>query len=203
MLNVVNRRARVRGRQISAKLPDLHGDDREVAEGIQKHLDDDRWFHGTTAFYQVTATIAESFRRQLAESDAWRCGFLGHIVMELLLDAVLAEQDRSLLNRYYELFDDVQFEQVESVVSVLATNDVSGLATMLERFVQERFLEDYLEDRRLLFRLNQVMKRINLAPLPESTLESLAFGRDVVRSAVGELLPEAHFPERSVLPIRS
>lgn len=200
MLNVVNRRARVRSRQISARLPDLHGVDREVAEGIQKHLDDDRWFHGTAAFYQVTATIAESFRRQLAESDSWRCGFLGHIVMELLLDAVLVEQDRSLLNRYYDLFAEVQFEQVESVVSVLATNDVSGLATMLERFVQERFLEDYLDDRRLLFRLNQVMKRINLAPLPECTLETLTFGRHVVRTEVGQLLPEAHFPERSVLP---
>lgn len=200
-LSVVDRKARVRGRRISERLPELTDDDAEIARGIQQHLDDDRWFHGTAAFYQVTALIAQSFRENLDASDSWRCGFLGHITMELLLDAALIEQDSTRLDRYYDLLRGINANQLQSVVSNLATREVTRLAEMVEMFINERFLQDYLDDRKLLRRLNQVMKRIQLAPLPDATLVTLAYAREVVRGEVGQLLPVEHFAEQEFLPI--
>lgn len=199
-LSVVDRKARVRSRHLAAALPELTGENRELAEGIQKHLDDDRWFHGTAAFYRVTGQIARSFRGQLPETDSWKCGFLGHIVMELLLDACLIEQDPQRLDDYYKLMREVDSQRVQQIVSGLATKEVPQMARLIEMFVKERFLEDYLDDEKLLFRLNQVMQRIQLAPLPETILEGLSFGRAIVRSEVHQLLPAEHFPQRDVLP---
>ncbi len=200
-LSVVDRKARVRGKKISQTLPSLSGDDLEIALGAKKHLDDDRWFHGTEAFYRVTGIIARSFREDLDESNAWRCGFLGHIVMELLLDSTLIEQRPSRLEEFYQLLNGIDLGQLQSVVSSLATKEVTKLSWLVEMFIKERFLEDYLDDERLLYRLNQVMKRIQLDPLPDSCLRTLKEARIVVRSEVEMLLPESEFPERAVLPI--
>jgi hypothetical protein len=199
-LSVVDRKARVRGRRIAEELPTLSGDEYEIAVGIQKHLDDDRWFHGTEAFYDVSGQIARSFRDDLPEDDSWRCGFLGHIVMELLLDSALIEDQPERLEQYYDVLREVDLQKVQGVVSSLATKEVTELARLIELFTKERFFEDYLGNEGLLFRLNQVMKRIKLEPLPESTLRTLEFGRSVVRANVHELLPANHFPERDVLP---
>ena len=43
-LRVVDRKSRVRSRKISAERDSLSGDEAELADGIQKHLDDDHGF---------------------------------------------------------------------------------------------------------------------------------------------------------------
>lgn len=199
-LSVVNRKARVRGKTIQGQIASLSPEETELALGIQKHLDDDRWFHGTEAFYRVTGLIARSFRENLPETDAWRCGFLGHIVMELLLDAILIEQDTSTLDAFYDVIGGVDPKFIQVTVSSLATRDVDDLERFVGLFVKERFIDDYLDDSRLLYRLNQVMKRVSLAPLPEEILSTLTYGRSLVREEVKSLLPEHHFPEQQFLP---
>lgn len=198
-LSVVDRKARMRTRKIDASLPELSGNSRELALGIRQHLHDDRWFHGTAAFYRVTAELAAAFRLHLPEGESWRCGFLGHIVMELLLDAALIEQQPRHLQQFYRTLEQVEPELVQQVVSQLAGREVERLAEFLPLFIREQFLDDYLTDDRLLFRLNQVMKRLQLDPLPAAVLPALATGRVLTRSAVQELLPAAEFPERHVL----
>jgi hypothetical protein len=48
-------------------------------------------------------------------------------------------------------------------------------------FSRERFLFDYLDDGKLLFRLNQVMRRVGLPVLPASLADLLAELRRDVR----------------------
>ena len=188
MLSVIDRKARVRRKTIASSLEQLGSTERDVAEGIIQHLDDDQWFHGTAGFYSVTAQIAGEFRNVLTEEDSWRCGFLGHISMELLLDAVLIEKDRSQLDRFYQCLEEVDHDLVQSVVSNLATREVPRLAEMLKLFLKERFLDDYLDDERLLYRLNQVMRRIGLEQLPGESVTVLETGREIVRTSQGRLL---------------
>ena len=47
------------------------------------------------------------------------------------------------------------------------------LQVFVPRFLHERFLYDYLEDVKLLFRLNQVMRRVGLPRLEDSFLTLL------------------------------
>jgi len=199
-LNVVDRKCRVRRKNVLAGLPELSGVERDVALGIVQHLDDDQWFHVTPAFFECTNDLAVAFRSHLGPDDAWHCGFLGHIVLELLLDAELIRRNPDLLEQYYTAFQAIDPRMVADVVSRLATIPAPGLSQLIPLYVEERFLADYLDDRRLLHRLNQVMRRVKLPALPGSTVDVLAWSRELVAVQSPQLLPENHFLPAGALP---
>ncbi|WP_437221706.1 hypothetical protein SH661x_002439 [Planctomicrobium sp. SH661] len=193
MLSVVDRKSRVRRKTIELRLPALTEEDHELALGMLQHLFDDQWFHGTAGFYAVTGTLGRHFRETLGPDDDWNCGFLGHIVTELLMDAVLSEDDPAALDAYYQACSQVDPQRIEHTVSAIATQPPRDLSRFIELFITERFLVDYTDDERLLFRLNQVMRRVQSRPLPRSVLQVLVQGRRLVREHMTDLLPEEHF----------
>ncbi len=69
------------------------------------------------------------------------------------------------------------------------------LAVLIPRFHSERFLFDYLDSEKLLYRLNQVMRRVKLHALPPRTVDVLESARPVVRENADALLAPYHsFP---------
>lgn len=191
-MSVADRSVRVRPK-LAAELrdePDIAG---ETARGILQHFHDDDWFHSTRGFAFVTADLTHQFERLLAGDDGMRPGFLGHIVTELLLDAVLIEADPAKLDEYYAALDDVDPHAVQEVVNRSARRTTERLPVFVAIFLRERFLYDYLKSERLLYRLNQVLRRVKLHPLPEAATEVLDAGRELVRRHVKDLLPPALF----------
>lgn len=75
----------------------------------------------------------------------------------------------------------------------MATKTSDRLEHLLGRFHEEQFLRDYQEPNRLLFRLNQVMLRVRLDPLPDEMADALATSWSIVRDRVEELLPRDRF----------
>ncbi len=59
---------------------------------------------------------------------------------------------------------------------------------MIGAFRRERLLADYLDDAQLLARLNQVMRRVKFAPLPDGFLELLPGARRLIDARQGDLL---------------
>ena len=123
-----------------------------------------------------------------------RAAFLGHVTTELLLDRVLIEPDTNRLAAYYSAIASVDPVWIENTLARFLGRAVSGLAWFVERFLESRFLFDYLDAARLLYRLNQVAGRIKLRPLPESTTRVIESGRRIVERHLPDLLPEIHFP---------
>ena len=74
------------------------------------------------------------------------------------------------------------------VVSEISGRNAQGIAWLLPRFIEERFLWDYPLDDKLLIRLNQVMRRVKLAALPESFTDLLPDARRAIRQQANELL---------------
>lgn len=198
-LSVVDRQVRLRPRRIMERRELFNAQDRDIADGALQHLDDDRWFHGTPGFYNITARVAAEFRLVLGNDESWQCGFLGHVVSELLLDAALVELQPQLLDEYYALMEHWNPQQIEFVVNQLAERETTRLAEFVTLFIRERFLFDYQDDESLLRRLNQVMRRVQLAPLPYRCVDALAASRIHVRNNIDALLPHEHFPELSQL----
>lgn len=188
LLRAVDRRVRVRSRAASSLTGD--GDPRTaaVARGILQHLLDDQWFHRTRAFFELSWQLAGTIRDLLPRDDGLRPRLVGHILVELLLDATLIEEDPERLEAYYRAMDTIDGHVVQAAVNRMAARRTDRLATMLERFSQIRFLSDYPGDDRLLSRLNQIMRRIGLPPLPEQLLDALAESRRLVAVRKAELL---------------
>lgn len=193
MLSVIDRSMRLREKNV---LPFVNNDDdfrAAVAAGVLQHLADDRWFHGTQAFVETSSELTRMFRNVFTNDDSPRCAFLGHIVTELQLDGALHEAHPGLLNRYYDLLAEVDHARMAADVNAMATKASDRLERLLGGFLKEQFLRDYNDAGRLRIRLNQVMLRVGLEPLPESIEVPLQASWELVRSRVDDLLPTPYF----------
>lgn len=187
-LSVVNRRSRARRRRVT---PFLRSDDPhvvQVAAGILQHLEDDRWFHQTRAFVETSLQLTVLIRDQLPADDGFRPSFLGHILVEILLDAQLIEAAPEQLDRYYATLESLDPVRIGHVVQPMVTQPADLLPPFISRFLAARFLYDYLDDEKLLWRLNHVMRRVGLAPLPPHFLTILVEARSCIRQRSHELL---------------
>jgi hypothetical protein len=187
-LNVVDRRLRVRSKQ-AAMFVDV--DDHDVARlaaGVVQHHADDAWFHNTSAFAELSLDFARRVRQTLPADDGFRPHFLGHILVEVLLDAVLIAADPDGLEAYYAALDSLKGERVAAAVNTIAPRPAVNLATFVGLFSRERFLFDYQDNVKLLFRLNQVMRRVGLPLLPADFTGLLDELRDDVQRRQSDLL---------------
>jgi hypothetical protein len=107
----------------------------------------------------------------------------------MLLDAVLIERHPERLSRYYAALSQLDTGLVEAAVNRMARRTTDRLAAFIPLFVNERFLLDYLDTRGLLFRLNQIMRRVTLKPLPADFADALDKSRNIVEKQAAGLLP--------------
>ena len=195
MLNVVDRKIRVRSERASAFLAAEDVATAAIAAGIVQHHHDDAWFHRTRAFAELSLNFSVAVRDILGGDDSFRSHFLGHILVEILLDSELIEKYPSQLQLYYDALRCVDPSKLADAVTFMSGRHAIGMAWLLPRFIDERFLWDYPEDEKLLKRLNQVMRRVRLPLLSEEFLQLLPDARDQVRMRHEELLTPVAVPE--------
>lgn len=189
-LMVADRRVRVRAKRAELFLNDRDPCMAEVAAGVVQHLSDDVWFHATRAFAETTLALTARARDALGGETGLRPAFLGHLLTELLLDAALIADAPADLDRYYQLLDSLDAGQIEAAVNRMTPRTTDQLGRFIELFRQARILWDYLEDGRLMERLNQVMRRVGLEPLPEGFDAILPEARKVVDERKAALLDQ-------------
>ena len=187
-LSVVNRRVRARGRLARKFVDDVDETVSDVARGIVQHHHDDDWFHRSRAFVELSWGLTVAIRDLLPKDDGFRPSFLGHILVELLLDARLIEERPDQLDAYYRAIESLDPEVVNQVVNRMTTRPTGMLAFFIPRFSSERFLYDYLDDEKLLGRLNNVMRRVRLPQLPDVLLDFIPDARRLVKERQWELL---------------
>jgi hypothetical protein len=119
-----------------------------------------------------------------------RPAFLGHILTEVLLDAVLIERNAAALDAYYQALDAVDPAEVQRAVNQMCRTATERLAPWIRRFCQERFLQNYLDDAKLVFRMNQVLSRVELPALDDGFVDLVPEMRTRVAAAADDLLRE-------------
>jgi hypothetical protein len=193
-LNVSDRGARVRPKHAEPLRADADPRVAALVGGIAQHHADDAWFHTTAAFADLSWRFAARLRDVLGADEGMRPSFLGHILVEILLDASLIAQEPDRLERYYQAMAAVDPAFVELVVNRISPRPAVRLAAFVPLFVRERFLSDYADDGKLCYRLNQVMRRVRLPAVPERLKEFLPAARDEVDARREELLSPGQIP---------
>jgi hypothetical protein len=187
-LTVVDRPVRVRMKRVEPLLRDPEATTAAVAGGVRQHLLDDARFHKTRAFVETSLELSCRARDVLRAETGFRPAFLGHLLVEVLLDAALAAEQPARLEAYYRALAAVDPDLVQQAVNRMASQPTERLAVMISQFCRHRILWDYLEDGKLMARLNQVMRRVGLEPLPDDFNGILSGARRLVTGRVGELL---------------
>ncbi|MGD9719832.1 MAG: hypothetical protein AB7O59_01285 [Pirellulales bacterium] len=192
-LGVIDRRVRVRTAQAE---PHLAAEDPQlarIAAGIVQHCRDDAWFHATRPFTELSLALTVMLRDRLPADEGFRPHFVGHILVEILLDATLIAAEPARLDAYYDALDGVDPVTVERAVNAISRQSTDLLSQFIPLFSRERFLFDYAADAKLLFRLNQVMRRVGLPLLPADLADWLPTARALVAERADELLNPTPF----------
>ncbi len=216
-LAVADRRVRVRTKHAApwAADPDPHV--AAVAGGVLQHLRDDARFHRTRAFAETTLELTAALRQVLPGAEVGENGstkseiqnpkqiqnpksriqnlsllpppyFLAHLLVEVLLDAALTAECPGRLAAYERTLGAVDPRVIQDAVNRMVPRPTERLAPMIALFRREGLLWDYLEDDKLLVRLNQVMRRVGFGPLPGALAGVLPEGRRLVGRRRHELL---------------
>jgi hypothetical protein len=187
-LAVVDRSVRLRAKNVEPLAADPHRETAAVARGLLQHFHDDAQFHKTRAFTETSLELSAAVRPVLAADDGFRPSFLGHLLVEVLLDWSLAEDDPGTLDSYYRALESVDPPSVQAAVNRMSARGTDRLAPMIFLFCRERILYDYGQDDKLVLRMNQVMRRVGFPPLPAGVQELLPAARQLVRRRRHELL---------------
>lgn len=189
-LSVIDRKIRARERMATAVLDSDDDSVRQVATGILNHINDDRWFHTTAAFVETNLQLAVGLRDLLPGDRGFRPMFVGHVVIEVFLDAFWIRDRPDFIEKYYKLIDDAPQELIQRCVNEITGKPTDRIAETIRRYAKARFLYDYLDHTRLLMRLNQVMRRVGLAELPDSVLPWLQEASELVESRRARFLTQ-------------
>jgi hypothetical protein len=187
-LNVIDRRVRVRSKHAAAHLDAPDPRVARVAAGVLQHCQDDAWFHNTRAFAELSMALCGMLRQRLLADEGFRPYFLGHILVEILLDAALIADEPARLEAYYAACESLDSAVVEAAVNQMSPRPTDRLGKLVPLFSRERFLFDYADDAKLLFRLNQVMRRVGLPLLPNDLANWLCEARQLVTARKDDLL---------------
>jgi hypothetical protein len=188
-LRVAAPRVRARARVVKATIEDSEdGPYQRFCRGILRHHADDDVFHASTAFQNIYENLARQFRKQMPDRYDHRPGLLGHIVTELLLDNEMARRDSTLLPRYYHALKSVDSDWVQASVNSIVYKPVNQLSEFIDVFREIKFLYDYADNDRLLWRLNQVIGRAGLSVLDPDVFPVFDHGRQMMTGQADALL---------------
>lgn len=190
-LRVVDKRLRLKPATLLALPLEHRSAAHQLRAGVIRHHDDDTKFHTDPRFDELSHE-AVSAVRALSPDPRLRASALGHILVEMLLDAALDEANPGTLERYYQAIDDVDARELAAIVgrwsSPLHIASVARIPELLERFRRARFLFSYRTDDGVVDSLEGVCWRAGLAPPPPGTVDVVARMRPLVRAAATVLL---------------
>lgn len=160
-----------------------------TASGVVQHHQDDHWFHQTPAFNELILNFAVELRELFNNDTTMRASFVGHIIVEMLLDAYLNQQHPGQLEFFYEQIATVDPLAIQAAINRFATQPTEKLADEIERFQRARYLFDYDNDTGTIYRINRVLERLKLDELPAEMSDWLPTARNRVYNRASELLP--------------
>lgn len=161
-----------------------------LARGVVQHHQDDDWFHRGAAFNELILNYAVELRELFGNERSMRPSVIGHIIVEMFLDAYLNEKNPGELDRFYRQVESVDPEKVQSSINRFANRETQKLVSAIERFTREKFLYDYDTDQGVIYRINRVMKRVGLDSMPPGIEDWTPGARQRVYDRASELLPQ-------------
>lgn len=186
-LGVIARRTKCRTKHAEPYFEDADLRIASLAQGVARHHADDLWFHETRAFTELSLRFSHRIKQLLGDEKNMRPWFLGHILVELLLDAKLIAETPERLDHYYQTMSTLDGELVAQSLEQMTGKSIPRVAEFIEKYIAIRFLADYADDERLRYRLNQVMQRVGLAQLPPEFEQLLPECRNAISTADFEL----------------
>lgn len=158
-----------------------------LSDGARRHHDDDLRFHTDAAFDDVSGALTLHFRHLDGEL---RASTLGHVLTEMLVDAVIIDEVPGVVDAYYDAVAAVDAAVVADFARVVTGRPVPAFEPLLGRFIDVAYLRLYASDEGLLRCLTGVCRRVGMKAPPPSAVDVIAAGRSTVAPVVARFFAE-------------
>ena len=91
---------------------------------------------------------------------------------------------------YYRQLESIDPEKIQDVVNLFASKKTDKLARAIEGVIKERYLFDYTDDSKTLYRINRVLSRIGLETVNDQVLDWMKDARKRVYQSVPDMLDQ-------------
>lgn len=133
-------------------------------EGLKRHFTADAIFHSSPLFHEHTHRISELLKERFPNTDVPRKFFIGHILLELILDKVLIDLHPGLLDSYYGHFQALQpFRVIRTSTELAVGAKLPNYETYLTKFLRKKFLYHYAGYDHIAFVLRRILRRVRIA----------------------------------------
>jgi len=189
-LSAVDRKCRAREKKATPFIDHVDPIVAAISQGIVNHHKDDHWFHTNETFQQMNIKFAVELREILDNERGMRTGFLGHVLIELFLDAWLHDKFPGKMEYYYEQLETIDPMKIQEVVNLFSTKETDKLAPEIERVRKDRYLFDYTDDAKTIYRINRVLAKIGLEEIDDRIMPWMKDARVRVYEQVPNLLSD-------------
>lgn len=131
----------------------------ELAMGCNQHQMRDHLFHTSPEFEGEADQLKMALRNNGFRKLPFRASFMGHIIIEMLLDRLLVHDHPELLSSFYG-----DLEQVADAELLAfgrhADFNAAAFLPYYQRFLEARYLGSYVHNEQFIFALNRIFSRI-------------------------------------------
>lgn len=99
--------------------------------------------------------------------------FVGHILVELLLDKVLLDKEPTLADSFYDIFKNVELDRLLKYLRYFGLMDDELFVHGFEKFLELEYLKTYTSHENVVYAVDKVVQRTGLEPLTDGQKQLL------------------------------
>lgn len=132
-----------------------------LSDGVRRHYEVDGLFHGSAYFEKNVEAIKQYLLPLGIPPFEHRLYAFAHVALEIILDRCLLLQDRSICDRFYAILAMTDFQVItQFIADNTQASNPSAVTLHLQKFIEHKFLYDYLDNDRLLDLLSRINARL-------------------------------------------
>jgi hypothetical protein len=167
----------------SQSFPVLNKNVNEIWNGYQQHFAADAQFHNSELFEKHSKRLRKEFEDQGLNQPGIRLFFVGHVLLEMLLDRHIVKTRRGIADMFYDQLNLVIYSDIESFFMAAGDTIPEKFLEFFERFKDSKYLYSYAENEGMFYALNRLLRRTG-QPEFEPQHEA-AFNDLIMREEIG------------------
>jgi len=138
-------------------VPDKNVND--IWEGYKQHIAVDAMFHNSALFVKHSKRLRKELEGQGFNQPGIRLFFVGHVLLEMLLDRHILKTRKDIADQFYEQLNLVREPDIESFFETAGTQIPERFLEFFGKFKNSRYLYSYTNSSGIFFAINRLLAR--------------------------------------------
>lgn len=134
--------------------------------GWKRHILVDKYFHGSSFFYEHSRKIRTRISAFLQDSPV-KPFFVAHIALEIMLDSLLLKNHLIKPSNFYQHLEQTDKTILSRFLEINNIDDPERFMRFLNSFIKSRYLESYRDATQIVYAVNNICGRLWENPLNE------------------------------------